>query len=53
MIKKKYMKPTMQIVQLKHRCQILVASLRSVRSTGLGNDNFDNDYNGGDQKDAW
>lgn len=53
MIKKKYMKPTMQIVQLKHHCQILAASLRSVRSTGLGDDNFDYDDNGGDQKDAW
>ena len=53
MIKKKYMKPTMQIEQLEYHCQILVASLRSVRSTGLGDDNFDYDDNGGDQEDAW
>lgn len=53
MIKKRYMKPTMQIVPLKHHCQILVASLRSVKSTGLGDDNFDYNDNGGDQKDAW
>ena len=27
MIKKEYMKPTMQVVELQHKCQILAGSL--------------------------
>ena len=36
MIKKEYMKPEMQTVELKHKCQILAGSVTSVTTTGLG-----------------
>ena len=35
MIKKEYMKPEMQTVELKHKCQILAGSVTSVKTTGL------------------
>ena len=53
MIKKKYLNPTIQIVQLKHQCQILAGSLQSVKTTGLGEDDLGYDDDGGDQSDAW
>ena len=35
MIKKEYMKPEMQTVELKHKSQILAGSVTSVTTTGL------------------
>ena len=35
MIKKEYMKPTMQVVKVQHQSHILAGSLRSVKSSGL------------------
>lgn len=52
MIKKKYLNPTIQIVQLKHQCQILAGSF-NVKTTGLGEDDLDYDDDGCDQSDAW
>ena len=39
MIKKEYMKPEMQTVELKHKCQILAGSVTSVTTTGLDVEN--------------
>ena len=53
MIKKDYMKPTMNVVQLKHQSHILAGSLTDVSTSGLkSNDSdpdLDYDKNGGDQ----
>ena len=54
MIKKDYIKPTTQVVELMHRLQILSGSLRSVQSTGLDDEYvLEYDNKGGDQSDAW
>jgi len=57
MIKKEYMKPTMQVVKVQHQSHILADSLRSVKSSGLDSEN-DLQYddfggNGGNQGTAW
>lgn len=38
MKKKEYMKPAMRVVLLQHHQQLLAGSLKSVKSTGLGDD---------------
>ena len=43
MIKKEYLKPAMQMVQLKHQCQILAGSLKNIETNGLGDDDLDFD----------
>ena len=57
MIKKDYMKPTMNVVQLKHHTHILASSLTGVSTSGLkSNDSdpdLDYDRNGGNQGNAW
>jgi hypothetical protein len=57
MIKKEYMKPTMRVVKVLHQSHILAGSLRSVKSSGLDNED-DLQYDdfggsGGDQGYAW
>ena len=52
MIKKDYMKPTMNVVQLKHQTHILAGSVRSVSTSGL-DDDLGYDKDGGDQGYAW
>ena len=39
MLKKQYIKPTVQVVKLQHQCQILVGSVRGYQDN-LGNDSF-------------
>ena len=54
MIKKEYMKPTMQVVMVQ-QSQLICASLTGVKSSGLDSEN-DLQYdegNGGDQGYAW
>ena len=42
MIKKEYMKPTMQVVELQHKCQILAGSADvNGMNTGLQDDEVD------------
>lgn len=57
MIKKEYMKPTMLVEKVQHQCHILAGSLRSVRSSGLDNEDDlqydDFEGNGGNQGYAW
>ena len=57
MIKKEYMKPTMQVVKVQHQSHILAGSLRSVKSSGLDSENDlqydDFEGSGGDQGSAW
>jgi len=57
MIKKEYMKPTMRVVKVQHQSHILAGSLRSVKSTGLDDEDDlqydDVEGNGGDQGTAW
>ena len=36
MIKKEYMKPVMEVIELQHKSQILAGSVTSVWTTGLG-----------------
>ena len=38
MIKKEYMKPVMEVIELQHKSQILAGSVTSVTSTGLDDD---------------
>lgn len=52
MIKKDYMKPTMNVVQLKHHTHILAGSIRSVSTTGLDGD-LGYDEDGDNQEYAW
>lgn len=56
MIKKEYMKPTMQVVKVQ-QSQLICASLTGVKSSGLDNEDDlqyeDFDGSGGDQGDAW
>ena len=50
MVKKNYQKPSMKVVQLQHRSQLLTGSDRSVRSTSsnlTGNDAIE--YGGSDE----
>ena len=51
-MKKDYLKPTMRVVKLQHRSQILNTSGRGVTnvSTNLGDDSFE--WGGGDDEDA-
>jgi len=45
-MKREYMKPTMRVVKLQHKCQILSVSdrsLRGVNNTGLDDDDEDDD----------
>lgn len=56
MIKKGYMKPTMQVVKVQHQSHILAGSLQSVKSSGLGGENdleLDLEGGGGSQGSAW
>ena len=57
MIKKEYMKPTMQVVKVQHQSHILAGSLRSAKSSGLDSENDlqydDFEGSGGDQGSAW
>lgn len=39
MLKKQYIKPTVQVVKLHHQCQILVGSVRGYQDN-LGDDSF-------------
>jgi len=56
MIKKEYMKPTMQVVKVQ-QSQLICASLTGVKSSGLDRENDllydDFEGNGGDQGYAW
>ena len=38
MIKKEYMKPVMEVIELQHKSQILAGSVTSVKTTGLDDD---------------
>ena len=57
MIKKEYMKPTIEVTEADVEQQILAGSLRSVKSSGLDNEDDlqydDFDGSGGDQGYAW
>ena len=57
MIKKEYMKPTIEVTEADVEQQILAGSLRSVKSSGLDNEDDlqydDFDGSGGDQGFAW
>lgn len=57
MIKKDYMKPTMQVVKVQHQNHILAGSLRNVKSSGLDSEDDllyeDYEGSGGDQGLAW
>ena len=57
MIKKEYMKPTMRVVKVQHQSHILAGSLRSVKSSGLDDEDDlqydDFEGSGGDQGYAW
>ena len=57
MIKKEYMKPTMRVVKVQHQSHILAGSLRSVKSSGLDNEDDleydDFEGSGGNQGYAW
>lgn len=57
MIKKEYMKPTMQVVKVQHQSHILAGSLQSVKSSGLDSENDllydDSEGTGGYQRYAW
>lgn len=53
MIKKEYLKPTMNVVELKYKRHILVGSLNSARADGLDEDFGGYDSNGGDASNAW
>jgi hypothetical protein len=51
-MKKEYQKPTVQVVQLQHQCQILAGSAREMRVSGLDDQfNYDSEY--GDGSDAY
>ena len=51
-MKKEYMKPNMQVIQLQHQCQILAGSAREMRVSGLSDEfNYDSEY--GDGSDAY
>ena len=51
-MKKEYQKPTVQVVQLQHQCQILAGSAWEMKVSGLS-DEFYYDSNEGDGSDAW
>ena len=51
MIKKPYLRPTINVVEVKN-VQLVCASLRSVNSTGL-DDNESLDYGDTTEKNAW
>ena len=57
MINKEYTKPTMQVVKVQHQSHILAGSLRSVKSSGLDDEDDllydDFEGNGGNQGYAW
>lgn len=58
MIKKEYMMPTMQVIQFMHQSHILAGSLQSVKTTGLDEEDeeeedLEYDNNGGNQGYAW
>ena len=36
MTKKEYQKPVMKVIELQHKSQILAGSVKSVKTTGLG-----------------
>lgn len=37
-MKREYMKPTMEVVELQHQHQLLAGSITGVQTTGLGDD---------------
>lgn len=51
-MKREYMRPTVRVVKLQHRSQILAGSGHGVTSvsTNLGDDRFE--WGGGDDEDA-
>ena len=57
MIKKEYMMPTMQVIKFMHQSHILAGSLQSVKTTGLDEEeeeeDLEYDNNGGNQGYAW
>ena len=52
MTKKTYLRPTTNVVELKS-ARLVCASLNSVTSTGLDDDDLKYDESGGDQGSAW
>ena len=52
MTKKTYLRPTTNVVELKS-ARLVCASLNSVTSTGLDDDDLNYDESGGDQGSAW
>ena len=46
-MKKEYSKPAMRVVELKHRCQLLSVSSRSIQSVGSNADIY---YGGSDDE---
>ena len=54
MIKKEYMKPAMETLELQHSNQIMISSVTSVAVSGLDDDDLDFDNDSGDVWDvAW
>jgi hypothetical protein len=54
MIKKEYIKPILEVEKTEIISQLMVGSLRSVKSSGLDNeDDLQYDGSGGDQGYAW
>ena len=47
MTKKEYQKPVMEVIELQHKSQILVGSVKRVKTTGL-DDDLNKDDNPGD-----
>ena len=48
-MKKRYIKPTVQVVKLQHQCQILVGSVRDVQDNLGKYDHFNYWDNGSDE----
>ena len=53
MIKKDYMKPTMKVVQLRHRQQILAGSYAGIQSKNSSDDDDDPIYDGNSSGSIW
>ena len=54
MIKKNYMKPTMKVVEIKYQSHILAGSGKSVKTSGLDDeDDLLLDDSGSDPGNAW
>lgn len=53
MIKKEYQKPTMEVCEAEVEMQLLVVSLEGLSTSGLDDDDFEYEEEGGDQGYAW